>query len=163
MNHRMHDYYLLGQRIFKATGFDPGIFVRQLDELRRNTGAEIAVGDTFVVAMREVLEEISRNAGLGVGLPGWKSWFPGGFAAVKLEDGGFVIGIRPKKLAELIGKKRIVGSDWLPRNEREAAGALLRTSTIFVDIGVQLGKREPSAGNAFWEFYLPPNYRPDGQ
>jgi hypothetical protein len=163
MNHRMHDYCLLGQRIFTVAGLDPDIFMRQLDELRRSTGAEIAAGDTFVIAVRAVLEKLSRNAVIGVGLPGWKSWFPDGCAAAKPDGGETVIGIRPKKLVELVGKERAVGIDWLPRNEREAGGALLRTSPIFADIGVKLGKREPSKGNVYWEFCLTPEYRADGQ
>lgn len=163
MNHRLHDYFLLGQRIFVAAGLDPNIFVRQLDALRRSGGAEIAAGDTFVVAMRAALEKLSHSAVAGVGLPGWKSWFPNGCAAVKLASGEVVIGIRPKKLVALLPPQPSWGSDWLPRNERDAGGALLRTSSIFVDIGVKLGKREPSSGNVFWEFYVSPDYRADGQ
>lgn len=163
MNHRMHDYVLLGQRIFEAAGIDPKVFMNQLDALRRNSGAEIAAGDTFVVAMRATLEKLSKNAVSGVGLPGWKSWFPKGCAAVKLSDGEIVVGIRPKKLVELLPAQSHLGRDWLPRNAREAGGALLRTSPIFSDIGVKLSKREPSSGNVYWEFCVSPDYRADGE
>ena len=163
MNHRMHDYQLLGQNIFEAAELDPRTFDRQLDALRRSTGGDIAAGDTFVVAMRQILEDLSRNAVAGRGLPGWKAWFPNGFEAIKLAGGKTVIGIRPKKLAELLERKRILGNDWLPRNPREAGGALLRTSPIFADIGVKLSKREPSASNVFWEFLISKDYRADGQ
>jgi hypothetical protein len=74
-----------------------------------------------------------------------------------------VIGIRPKKLTELVRAQPFMGGDWLPRNEREAGGALLRTIPIFSDIGVKVLKREPSKGNVYWEFNLTPRYRADGQ
>jgi hypothetical protein len=163
MDHRMHDYCLLGQRLFQAARLDPDIFTRQLDELRRSTGAEIAAGDTFVIAMRAVLEKLSKGAVAGDNLPGWKSWFPLGCAAVRADDGAMVIGIRPKKLTELVRAQPFMGGDWLPRNEREAGGALLRTIPIFSDIGVKVLKREPSKGNVYWEFNLTPRYRADGQ
>lgn len=163
MNHRMHDYCLLGQRIFKAVGANPDQFMRLFDELRRNNGTEIAAGDTFVVAMRAVLEKLSKDAVAGARLPGWKSWFPEGYAAVKLETDGMIIGIKPRKLVEQLRNQPFSCGNWLPRNEREAGGALLRTSPIFSDIGVKLCKREPSSGNVYWEFILTTDYTADGQ
>lgn len=153
MNHRMHDFVQLGMRIFAAVGLAPEQFVGQFDELRRSTGADIAAGDAFVTALQAVIERLAQNAQRGESLPGWKTWFPTGSCAVLGEDGVAVIGVRPRKLVELLASApQGFGRDYLPRNEREAAGALLRTMPVLSAIGIQSAKREPSKGNAYWEF-----------
>lgn len=45
-----------------------------------------------------------------------------------------------------------LANDWIPKNVRDMAGALLRVTPILNDIGIKVAKREPSAGNSYWEF-----------
>jgi hypothetical protein len=163
MDHRLHDFVRLGERVYEAAGLSSAQFVKRLDDLRRSTGADIAAGDTFVIAMRKTLERFAQSAEAGTTLPGWKSWFPAGHAAVKLGSGEVLIGIRPKTLVAQLQLHAPGSNDWLPRNEREAGGALLRAGPIFANIGVILSKREPSSGNAYWEFCLSNDYTADGQ
>lgn len=126
MGHRLHDYALVGQRIYAAAGVDPEKFMKQFDQLRRSTGAEIAAGDSFVVGARKVLADLARGAQAGDSLPGWKSWHPSGTVAVRRSGGGVVIGIRARAMVERLRHSGTAhrGEDWLPRNERELSGAL---------------------------------------
>ena len=156
-SHRLHDFMELGKKIFAGIGEDPERFVRMMDDMRRETGAEIAAGDTFIVAVRGMLRTIVKAAPGGVALPGWKSWFKSGNSSARLEDGSVVIGVRAKYLVENLKSPLTAGTDWLPRNERELAGALLRTMPVFADIGISVGRREPSKGHTYWEFSLTPS------
>lgn len=160
MEHRLHDFVVAGEKIFAAAGFPPEKFREQLDKVRKSAGAEIAAGDSFVVAMQTVLRNLARGAVPGEILPGYKAWFPSGVTAVCSAQGDYIVGIRPQTLVELIHRaprNPFDSTDWLPRNAREAGGAFLRTSTIFADVGVKVSKREPSSGNAYWEFVFQPS------
>jgi hypothetical protein len=154
--HRLHDFVELGKKIFSAIGEEPDRFVKMMDDMRRETGAEIAAGDTFITAMQGLLRKIVKAAPTGASLPGWKAWFPSGYTAIRLDDGGAVVGLRAKYLVANLKAPLTTGADWLPRNERELAGALLRTMPIFSDIGIGVGRREPSKGHTYWEFSLSP-------
>lgn len=152
-NHRLHDFVKLGQQIFAGIGENPERFTGLMDEMRRANGAEIAEGDDFIIAVRKCLRGTITNAPTGVGLPGWKSWFSNQHTGCILVDGTAVVGIRPSALVNKLGPSAY-GRDWLPKNTRELSGALLRTSSIFSDIGIHITKREPSKGNVYWEFSL---------
>jgi len=139
-----------------AAGLEPDLFVtdlfvKQFDALRKASGAEIAAGDSFVLATKKVLAVASKLAADGDCLPGYHSWFAAGTAAVRTGH-GVVVGVRPKVLVEKLKLYPTPGADWLPRNEREAAGALLRATPILRDIGIDVYKRQPSVGNVYWEF-----------
>ena len=158
MDHRLHDYCQLGRRILEAAELDPDEFVRQFDQLRRSTGAEIAAGDVFVARTLKLLDSLKRGAAVADKLPGWKSWFPTGAAAVRTSAGQIIVGIKPKHLIEHLRSQVSTyhsEGDWLPKNEREAAGALLRTTPIFADLGVTTNKRALSARHSYWEFEFP--------
>lgn len=154
--HRLHDFCIAGQRIFAAAGLKPSQFMDLMNRMRASTGAEIAAGDSFVTAVRKVLDELATRATDGEALPGWKTWFPTGYAAVRRTDGHVVIGVRPKGLFALLrGQIAPINTDgWMPRNEREMGNALLRSTPILSDVSVNVTKREPSSGNAYWEFTL---------
>lgn len=158
-NHRMLDLLLLGEDTCALVGATAGTFIRAMDDLRASAGAELAAGDDFITATRRVLEEVSRNAQRGEALPGYKRWFDGGTVAVRLGDDSVLVGIRPRTLFSLSQRYYPIGlrDSWTPRNEREVTGALLRTTPVFGDIGIAVEKREPSRGNAYWEFHLPPD------
>lgn len=154
-NHRLHDFVELGQRIFSASGISPDEFVRLMDNLRRESGTEIAQGDAFIVATCGVLRKAAAGPQAGEKLPGWNAWFPNGIVSIRLADGSVLIGIRAKYfVSQLLGASLTGGGDWLPKNERELSGALIRTTPIFSDIGIRVGKREPSKGHGYWEFYI---------
>lgn len=154
--HRLHDFCISGQRIFAAAGLKPSQFMDLMNRMRASTGAEIAAGDSFVTAVRKVLDELAKRCTGGEVLPGWKTWFREGCAAVRRADGYVVLGVRPRGLFSLIRSQiaPINTDGWMPRNERDVGGALLRSTPIFADIGIRVAKREPSAGNAYWEFTL---------
>ena len=153
--HRLHDFCIAGQRIFSAAGLVPGNFMKEVDRMRASTGAEIAAGDTFVVAVRKMLNDLVKGCLPAEALPGWKMWFPKRVAAVRRADGHAVIGIRPREFVRHIRPNLNLDQQdvgWMPRNERDLSGAMLRTTPIFSDIGIKVAKREPSAGNVYWEF-----------
>lgn len=154
--HRLHDFCIAGQRIFAAAGLKPSQFMDLMNRMRASTGAEIAAGDSFVTAVRKVLDELATRSTDGEALPGWKTWFPTGYARVRRADGYVVIGVRPKGLFSLLrGQIAPINTDgWMPRNEREMGNALLRSTPILSDVSINVTKREPSSGNAYWEFTL---------
>jgi hypothetical protein len=155
-SHRLHDFVELGQRIFSAAGLEPSQFGGLMDAMRREQGAEIAAGDSFITTAKLTLRAMLKSAPGSDALPGYKSWFQAGHAAVRLEAGGAIVGVRPRNLVGRLAASPTTGGDWLPRNERELSGALLRTTPIFSDIGIAVGRREPSKGNTFWEFRFSP-------
>lgn len=153
--HRLHDFCIAGQRIYAAAGLKPSAFMDSVDEMRASIGAEIAAGDEFVTAIRKTLEELAQQPGGSGEIPGWKKWFPAGYWVGRQEDGRTVVVIRPKKLFSMIRNQILVGTGgWMPRNERDMGNALVRSTPIFSDVGIRAAKREPSAGNAYWEFIL---------
>lgn len=154
--HRLHDFCIAGQRVFAAAGLEPSQFMDLMNRMRASTGAEIASGDSFVTTVRKALDELATHAKDGEALPGWKTWFPTGYAAVRRADGHVVIGVRPKGLFSLIrGAIAPLNTDgWMPGNERQMGDALLRSTPIFSDVSINVTKREPSSGNAYWEFTL---------
>lgn len=157
-NHRLYDFVALGEAICQAAEVESGTFIKQMNELRASTGAEIASGDEFIIATRKTLGTLVGKAIPGETLPGYKSWFSDGAVAVRQASGRVIVGIRGKALFDLSARSYPVGSirgDWVPRSEREVSGALLRTTPIFSDIGIQVVKREPSKGHPYWEFVLP--------
>lgn len=151
-NHRLHDFVELGKKLFKAIGESPEKFVAMMDEMRRSTGAEIAAGDDFIVALRGLLRRIAKDAPVGEVLPGWQAWHRTGFVAIRRSDGTVTIGARARWLVENLRNRLGSGGDWLPRNERELAGALVRTMPLLADIGIRIVKREPSKNHPYWEF-----------
>jgi hypothetical protein len=152
-SHRLHDFMELGQQIFAGIGEDPARFVGLMDEMRRASGAEIAAGDDFIVAVQKVLHGMVTKVPAGDALPGYKSWFPDGYVGCRHSAGGAIVGIRPRALVEKLGPAQY-GRDWLPKNERDLKGALLRTGPIWGDIGVHISQKVPSKGNVYWEFRL---------
>ena len=154
--HRLHDFCIAGQRVFAAAGLEPSQFMDLMNRMRASTGAEIASGDSFVTTVRKALDELATHAKDGETLPGWKTWFPTGYAAVRRADGHVVIGVRPKGLFALIrGAIAPINTDgWMPGNERQMGDALLRSTPIFSDVSINVTKREPSSGNSYWEFTL---------
>lgn len=154
--HRLHDFCIAGQRIFAAAGLKSSQFMDWMNRMRASTGAEIAAGDSFVTSVRKALAELATRATDGEALPGWKTWFPTGYAAVRRAGGHVVIGVRPKGLFSLLrGQIAPINTDgWMPRNERDMGNALLRSTPILSDVSINVTKREPSSGNAYWEFTL---------
>lgn len=153
-NHRLHDFVELGKTIFAAIGEEPERFVRMMDAMRRESGAEIAAGDTFITAMQGLLRKIVKGLPTGTALPGYKSWFPTGHTAIQLEDGSIEVGIKARYLVDNLKAPLTAGTDWLPKSERALAGALLRTMPIFSDIGIAIARKQPSKGNTYWGFRL---------
>lgn len=156
--HRLHDFVELGKAIFAGIGEDPQRFVGLMDEMRRQTGTEIAEGDDFIIAVRKALRGLLDGATAGDKLPGWNSWFSVGFVAVSTGDGGAIVGIKPTalvlRLVQPIGIGGGAGADWLPKNPRDLAGALLRTAPLWIDLGIRVEKRKPSKDHTYWEFQL---------
>lgn len=152
--HRLHDFCIAGQRVFAAAKLEPSQFMDLMNRMRASTGAEIASGDSFVTTVRKALDELATQATDGEALPGWKTWFPTGYAAIRRADGHIIIGVRPKGLFSLLrGTIAPINTDgWMPGNERQMGDALLRSTPIFSDVGIKVSKREPSSGNVFWEF-----------
>lgn len=156
-SHRLHDFVELGKRVFSAAGVGPEEFERLMDGLRQEQGAEFAAGDSFITATRAALRGLVKSAPVGAALPGYKSWFPTGWAAVRLEGSGVIVGFRARSILDRLRMPLgMAGGDWLPKNERELAGALFRTTPIFGDIGIKVGRRELSKGHPYWEFMLTP-------
>jgi hypothetical protein len=153
-SHRLHDFVELGKTIFAAIGEEPDRFVKMMDDMRRTTGSEIAAGDTFITATRTLLAKLLKGAPKGRALPGWNSWFSKDCAAVLIEDGSAVVGIRGRYIVANLKAPLTNGIDWMPKNDRDLNGALLRTMPIFADIGIEVVKREPSKGHPYWEFCL---------
>jgi energy-coupling factor transporter ATP-binding protein EcfA2 len=155
--HRLHDFCIAGQRVFAEAGVPPEQFMQYVDEMRASAGAEMAAGDSFVIALRKVLRDCIRGAKPGAHLPGWKKWFPQQVTSVIDEEKMCTTGIRPQRLLELMSAKRMYNAsdEWLPKSTRELNGALLRVTPILNDIGIKARKCEPSSGNAYWEFVYP--------
>jgi hypothetical protein len=152
--HRLHDFCIAGQRIYAAADLKPSEFMDGVDKMRASIGAEIAAGDEFVKTVRKTLNEFVKSAANGGEIPGWKKWFPAGHWVGQLADGRVIVTVRPKYFFTAIRSHvTLINTDgWMPRNEREMGNALVRSTPIFSDIGIRVTKREPSEGNAYWEF-----------
>lgn len=152
MDHRLHDFALLGRAIYAAAGRGDERFDREFDRMRKAAGADLAAGDGFITALCNLLGEYARRAKPGQNLPGYKTWFPNRWAAVRPQETEAVIAMRPSFLVDQLQNRIGFNIDWRPKNERELAGALLRAAPVLADIGIRVEKRQPSAGHSYWEF-----------
>tara|TARA_B100000780_G_scaffold261603_1_gene214135 strand:- start:998 stop:2680 length:1683 start_codon:yes stop_codon:yes gene_type:complete len=152
VNHRLYEFCFAGQRVCAAGGLEPSHFVDLVDRMRASTGADIAAGDPFVTAVRDILNKKAETAITGDKLPGYRTWWQDGWASVSVIDGTVICAFRSKALLERFTDTWGASSGWRPKNTRQLDHALLRATPIFNDIRINVTKLSAGDGRPYWEF-----------
>lgn len=155
--HRMVDFAQLGESIAQAANMGPGVFVEQLDEMRRHTASEIVTGDPITESVIKAITKMSQLAAESESYPAWRKWEKQGWFAVK-KDGAVHVGAKASAIRTAIDSFPAAHprKDWWPDSDRAMRGALLRIQPILRDLGIACNQKDVNGGKTCWVFIWSP-------